>query len=76
MQTYRREKVWKTGNVYSYNFQELLIKQKRSEINSELTYVYIEISTYINLSGIKFEALVHISIHWFGCTSLIETIDV
>lgn len=63
MQTYRREKVWKTGNVYSNDFQELLIKQKRSEINSELTYVYKEISTYINLSGINFEALVHISTH-------------
>lgn len=63
MQPYRRETVWKTGNVYSNDFQELLIKQKRSEINSELTYVYLEISTYINLNRIKFEVLVHISTH-------------
>lgn len=63
MQTYRREKVWETGNVYSNDFQDLLIKKKRSGINSELTYVYMEISTYINLSGMKFEALVHISTH-------------
>lgn len=43
VQKYRREKVWETRNVYSNNFKETSIKQKRSEINPELTYVYIEI---------------------------------
>lgn len=63
MQKYRRKKVGGTGNVYSNNFKEMPIKQKRSEINPELTYVYTEIPTYINLNGIKFEVLVNISTH-------------
>ena len=76
MLKYRRENVWNTGIAYSTNFQEMLIKQERSEINSELTYVYIEISTYVTLSGVKFEVLVHISTYYFGYSSLMKTIDV
>lgn len=63
VQKYRREKVWEIGNVYSNNFKEMSTKRKRSKINLELTYVYTEIPTYINLSGIKFEVLVSLSIH-------------
>lgn len=63
MQKYEREKGWEPRNVYRNDFKEMSIKQKRSETSPELTYAYTEIPTYINLSGIKFEALVNLSAH-------------